>query len=288
MTRVSWGISVHDPRPEPTGTPTYAQVAEECRQLRAQVVELAAKLDELSAANLALSAENAELRAKLKLNSTNSSKPPPSDGYGKPAPKSRRRSGKKPGKQPGTPGKNLAQIQDPDAIVDHVPDRCERCERCGNSLGAAPVTGVIRRQVFELPPVKVVLTKHRVERRKCTCGCETTAPFPAEATGPACYVLLGSARASTTSKIWSDHAVLEVISWPVHHSFFSAPFCLSQGVCGQHRVRRECVAYVHHTERVLRAGLFSGTPREATARTCGRLSATWWCANASRSNRWPS
>ena len=34
--------------------------------------------------------------------------------YAKPAPKSRRRrSGKKPGKQPGTPGKNLAQIENP-------------------------------------------------------------------------------------------------------------------------------------------------------------------------------
>ena len=149
------------------------------------MVELAAKLDELLAANLALRAENAELRARLKLNSKNSSKPPSSDGYAKPAPKSRRRrSGNKPGKQPGTPGKNLAQIEDPDAIVNHVPDHCERC---GNSLGAAPVTGVIRRQVFELPPVKVVVTEHRAERRKCACGCETTAPLPAEATGPACY-----------------------------------------------------------------------------------------------------
>ena len=56
--------------------------------MRAQVVELAARLDELSAANLALRAENAELRARLKLNSKNSSKPPSSDGYAKPAPKS--------------------------------------------------------------------------------------------------------------------------------------------------------------------------------------------------------
>jgi len=143
------------------------------------------QLDELVAANLALRAENAELRARLKLNSTNSSKPPSSDGYAKPAPKSRRRrSGKKPGKQPGDPGKNLAQIEDPDVIVNHVPDHCERCR---NSLAGATVTGVIRRQVFELPPVNVVVTEHRAERRKCGCGCETTAPFPAEATGPACY-----------------------------------------------------------------------------------------------------
>jgi len=150
-----------------------------------QLDELSAQLVELSAANLALRAENAELRARLKLNSTNSSKPPSSDGYGKPAPKSRRRrSGKKPGKQPGDPGKNLAQVADPDSIVSHVPDRCENC---GDSLAGAPVTGVVRRQVFELPPVKVTVTEHRAERRKCACGCETTASFPCEATGPACY-----------------------------------------------------------------------------------------------------
>ncbi len=143
------------------------------------------KLDELAAANLALAAENAELRARLKLNSKNSSKPPSSDGYAKPAPESRRRrSGKKPGKQPGAPGKNLAQVENPDTIVPHRP---EHCENCGKSLADAPVTHVFRRQVFELPPAKVVITEHRAERRRCSCGCETTAPFPDEATGPACY-----------------------------------------------------------------------------------------------------
>jgi hypothetical protein len=35
-------------------------------------------------------------------------------------------------------------------------------------------------------------------------------------------VLLRSSGASTTSKIQPDRAVLQVISWPVHHSSFSA------------------------------------------------------------------
>ncbi|MGH9303022.1 MAG: hypothetical protein ACRDZ5_01275 [Acidimicrobiales bacterium] len=104
---------------------------------------------------------------------------PSSDGYAKPAPKSRRRrSGKKRGKRSGDPGKNLAQIEEPDVIVNHVPDHCEHC---GSSLAGAPVAGVIRRQVFEQPPVKVVVSEHRAEQRKCACGCETTAPFPTEA-----------------------------------------------------------------------------------------------------------
>lgn len=142
-------------------------------------------MDDLAAANLTLTADNARLRARLGMNSKNSSKPPSSDGYTKPAPKSRRRrSGKKPGKQPGAPGKNLAPVTDPDEIVNHTPDHCEGC---GDDLGDAPVTGEVRRQVFDLPPVEVRTVEHRAERRRCHCGHETSAPFPPEATGPTCY-----------------------------------------------------------------------------------------------------
>lgn len=129
--------------------------------------------------------EVARLQARLGMNSKNSSKPSSSDGYAKPAPKSRRgRSGKKPGKQPGAPGKNLAVVADPDTVLVHAP---ERCEGCGSDLTDAPVTGELRRQVFDLPPVAAAVTEHRAERRRCGCGTETTAPFPSEATGPACY-----------------------------------------------------------------------------------------------------
>jgi len=119
------------------------------------------------------------------MNSQNSSKPPSSVGYSKPAPKSRRsRSGKKPGKQPGAPGKNLPQVDDRDTIVPHAPDHCEHG---GESLADAPVIKVTRRQVYDLPSIEAVITEHRAERRRCHCGFETTAAFPDEATGPACY-----------------------------------------------------------------------------------------------------
>lgn len=157
----------------------------EIAELRSQLVELGARLDELVAANVALTADNARLRARLSLNSKNSSKPPSSDGYSKPAPKSRRRrSGKKPGGQPGAPGKNLAPVCDPDEVVNHTP---ENCEGCGDDLSDMPVTGDVRRQVFDLPPVDVAIVEHRAQRKACHCGHETTAPFPPEATGPTCY-----------------------------------------------------------------------------------------------------
>lgn len=146
--------------------------------LRATVAEQAGVIEKLSV-------EIAELRARLNMNSRNSSRPPSSDGYAKPAPKSRRkRSGKKPGKQPGDPGRHLAQRCDPDATMVHPPSSCD-C--CGSDLSDAEVTGRVVRQVFDLPPVALFCTEHQAERRRCRCGAETTGVFPSEASAPACY-----------------------------------------------------------------------------------------------------
>jgi len=132
-----------------------------------------------------MSVEIAELRVRLNMNSRNSSKPPSSDGYAKPAPKSRRqRSGKKPGKQSGDPGHHLAQRSDPDMTQTHTPTTCEGC---GNDLSDTEASGVIVRQAFDLPPVALFCTEHRAERKRCSCGAKTTGSFPPEATAPACY-----------------------------------------------------------------------------------------------------
>ncbi len=118
-----------------------------------------------------------DLEARLRMNSTNSSKPPSSDGYVKPAPRSRRvRSGRKPGKQPGTPGAHLAQVAVPDELVVHDP---ERCGRCGGQLDDAEVVKTEARQLFDLPPIRLVVVEHRVQHRRCGCGAVTAASFPA-------------------------------------------------------------------------------------------------------------
>ena len=69
-----------------------------------------------------------ELKEQLNKNSKNSSKPPSSDGFKKPAPKSlRKRSGRKAGGQSGHPGTHLAVITEPDDIIKHMPSACESC-----------------------------------------------------------------------------------------------------------------------------------------------------------------
>jgi transposase len=127
----------------------------------------------------------AELEARLKQNSRNSSKPPSSEGLGKPAPRSLRKiSGRRPGGQAGHEGTTLAQVARPDREVRHEPG-C--CGRCGAGLAGRPVTGVERRQVFDLPPVRAEVTEHQLIERECACGHRTKAAAPAGAQAPAQY-----------------------------------------------------------------------------------------------------
>jgi hypothetical protein len=132
----------------------------------------------LVAANAALAARVAELERRLGKDSSNSSRPPSSDGLGKPpAPGQQRRGGgRAPGKQPGALGVHLAQVPDPDQVVVHRP---VACEGCGGDLTLAPVMGVEARQVFDLPQVRLWVCEHRAERRACACGQVTAGVFPA-------------------------------------------------------------------------------------------------------------
>jgi transposase len=132
-----------------------------------------------------LQARVAELERRLGLNSTNSSKPPSSDGLAKPAPRSLRgRSGRKPGKQPGAPGAALSLVDDPEQIFTHYPDACRGCR---GSLGDALVTDVARRQVFGLPEVRRRVTEHRIVSCRCECGAVTAAAAPAGVDAPVQY-----------------------------------------------------------------------------------------------------
>ncbi|WP_406044585.1 IS66 family transposase [Micromonospora sp. NBC_00898] len=147
-------------------------------ELVAHVVELTARLEQALA-------RVADLEARLKLSSSNSSKPPSSDGLAKPAPKSLRgRSGRGPGRPKGQDGVTLERVADPDVVLRHRP---AVCAGCGKSLAAATEIEVTRRQVIDLPEPKPQVTEHQLITLACACGHHTTAPAPPEASAPVVY-----------------------------------------------------------------------------------------------------
>jgi transposase len=142
----------------------------------------------LRAENAALMGRLAELERRLNLNSSNSGKPPSSDGLKKPPRVSslREPSGKKTGGQTGHPGKTLRRTETPDATIDHYP---QACAACGELLTAVTATGHVARQVFDLPePRPLIVIEHRAHACWCAaCGIQTRAGFPEGVSAPVQY-----------------------------------------------------------------------------------------------------
>ncbi|AKJ65476.1 DUF6444 domain-containing protein [Kiritimatiella glycovorans] len=125
------------------------------------------------------------LENQLAKNSRNSSKPPSSDGFKKPAPKSLRKKGKrKSGGQPGHTGHTLAMADKPEHTEVH---RVKECEHCGRSLADQSVEGIEKRQVHDLPPLRLIVTEHQAETKTCACGHLNKAAFPEGVNAPVQY-----------------------------------------------------------------------------------------------------
>src|SRR6266436_7876491 len=171
-----------------TGAAEVFGSADELSALRAENATLREMIARQSEAIGVLEARIVELERRLGLDSSNSSKPPSSEGLKKPARVGslRERSGKRTGGQKGHPGDTLRQVATPDAVIDHYP---EACVHCGAGLTRAMVVSHARRQVFDLPePRPLVVTEHRAHVCCCpSCGARTPAAFPAGVAAPVQY-----------------------------------------------------------------------------------------------------
>ena len=148
--------------------------------LEQQVRELTVRLD-------ASEQRVKHLEDQLAKNSRNSSKPPSTDGFLKPAPKSlREKSARSSGGQPGHAGQTLAMVGKPDRIEPH---RVERCACCGRSLAHQPPDDIEKRQVHDLPPLRLIVTEHQSEMKRCSCGHLNKAAFPDGVNAPVQYGL---------------------------------------------------------------------------------------------------
>ena len=121
----------------------------------------------------------------LAKNSRNSSKPPVSDGLQKPSPKSLRQSSGKPsGGQVGHEGARLEPVVKAEYTIVHSVTTCQACQSDLTNVAAT----CEKRQVFDLPVVKLEVIEHQAETKGCpVCGKINRASFPDGVSQPTQY-----------------------------------------------------------------------------------------------------
>jgi transposase len=115
-----------------------------------------------------------DLENRLKLNSTNSSKPPSSDPIGMkrrpPAPPSKKKRGGQPGHR-----KARRTLVPPEKVRETFQCKPDACRRCGHELAGDDPEPLIH-QVAELPRIEPIVDEYRLHRLTCpacratTCG----------------------------------------------------------------------------------------------------------------------
>jgi transposase len=126
------------------------------------------------------------LRDQIAKDSHNSSKPPSSDGPKKRRTQSLRQKGQRPiGGQPGHKGNTLKMVATPDHVAVHPVDNCPHCQR---DLSGLEAVGQEKRQVFDVPPVRLEVTEHQADIKQCPdCGQQVKGAFPAHVSQPTQY-----------------------------------------------------------------------------------------------------
>jgi transposase len=154
---------------------------EENRQLKALVAELLPLKEQLAQATARIK----ELEERLAKDRRTSSKPPSSDGPGRLPRRSRRPSGKPPGGQQGHAGHALLMAEHPDEVVHHRP---ELCQQCGQDLREVASLVAERRQVLDVPEIRLLVQEHQIESLTCpTCQSRKLGSFPAQVNAPVQY-----------------------------------------------------------------------------------------------------
>ncbi len=167
---------------------------EELHQLREENAALRTENAALRTENQALHQQIAVLDSRLKQieerlakDSHNSHLPPSSDRFArqKKTKSLRKKSGKKPGAQEGHEGNTLFQTSEPDQIIVHEVSTCGACQQ---DLREAPATLVERRQVFDIPPKRLIVIEHQAQEKLCPrCQAATKAAFPEGVSAPVQY-----------------------------------------------------------------------------------------------------
>jgi transposase len=145
----------------------------------ARIAKLEALLEAALERIAHLEEENRQLKERLNLNSSNSSKPPSSDAPGTPRPP-KKPTGRHPGGQPGHK-KHERRLLPAEAVqhfIELVPKECKGCGRRLKGKDSEPH----RHQVVEVAPLVALVTEYRSHALECIgCGTVTRQPVPEHA-----------------------------------------------------------------------------------------------------------
>ena len=132
-----------------------------------------------------LMARISEFESRFNMDSTNSSKPPSSDGLTKPAVKSlREKSGKKPGGQEGHKGHGLKIEREPDEVIMVQPIECPGC---GCGLCNETTFHADTRYVYDVQ-IEIKLIEYDIQEAICPCcGATVGGTLPGECKGTLNY-----------------------------------------------------------------------------------------------------
>jgi len=156
----------------------------EINNLNQHISDLNLQIGDLQNKNIELSSRLKELEARINKNSSNSSKPPSTDGYKKHVKNNRTKSGRLPGGQSGHEGSTLNKVDNPDKVVElNIPDTCT----CGHDLKS--VEDKFRsRQVFDIPKITLTVNEYMTHEKVCPiCGKVHKTEFPSNVTQPVQY-----------------------------------------------------------------------------------------------------
>ena len=183
-----------------------------------------------------------ELEGRLHQNSSNSHKPPSSDGLKKVIKNNRVPTNRKSGGQKGHEGKTLKRVENPDKIILHsVKGVCD----CGKDLEEAELLRIERRQVFDLPKKLCEVTEHQIEVKRCECGrihrgeCE----------------LRGNTQYGDTMKGLVVYLIQQKMSYEQVQQFMEEVMGLPLGGGTIEAANKECYERLEESERQIKEGL---------------------------------
>lgn len=200
-----------------------------------------------------LTARVDELERKIALltrDSSNSSKPPSSDGPGaKLRPRRPKKSKKRnPGGQPGHKGTNrvLIPLEDVDHVIPVFPEACEHCGTPLKPDSREPTGKYWRHQVIDIPESKPEVTEYQLRCIRCSCGAENWPKIPQTARSG-----FGPRLTAFLAHLTGLHRVTRRGCQEITKTIFGIDMCLGS-VCKLHEQVSEALACAHEqAKRVL-------------------------------------